>query len=64
MKNWEFGSDKKILFLSLVFQVSGALYEASYETSFASVLFDFERDESNKTNANQISLYEAPLTRI
>ena len=41
----------------LVFLVSGAVYEASYKTSFASVLFDFALREMN---ANEVS-YEAPM---
>ena len=57
-----------IYVLSLVVLVSGALNEASYETSFASVLYDYQREErgeSNKTNANKVlyeASYEAPLT--
>ena len=35
-----------IVYLSLVFLVSGALYEASYETSFAIVLYDSPLSES------------------
>ena len=49
-----------------VFLVSGALYKASYETSFASILFDFALLESNKTKPNEVSyepLYDTPLTR-
>ena len=47
--------------LSLVFLVSGASYEALYETSIALVLLVL-RAKSNKTDANKVS-YKAPLTR-
>ena len=56
------------MYLSLVFLLSGASYEASYETSFALVLFDSlhsERVKSNKADAKEVSYeasYEAPLT--
>ena len=36
-----YGFNLNITYLSLVFLVSGTWYEALYETSFASVLFDF-----------------------
>ena len=54
--------------LSLVFLVSGALYEASYETSFALVLYDSPLSESKlKQNWCKQSLvqasYEAPMIR-
>ena len=52
--------------LSLVFLVSGASYEASYETSFALVLYDspVSKSKSHKTDANKASheaSYEAPM---
>mgnify|MGYP001294352266 CR=1 FL=1 len=51
--------------LSLVFLVSGASYEASYEILFALVLFDSPlslRAKSYKTDTKEVS-YEATLTR-
>ena len=51
---------------NLVFLFSGVSYEASYQASFASVLYDFALSESNKTNTNKVSYkasYETTLTR-
>ena len=44
--------------------VIGASHEASYETSFASVLSEFAlRERWDKQNKSKRSTYEAPLTR-
>ena len=65
---WEIWKYENLSEIVLVFPVSGALYEASYETTFALALFDSPISENKvkKTDVKKVpdeASYKAPLIR-